>query len=375
NEITNRPTQTSPLVSAPGSTADEQDEALAWLESLAAKQGAKPEELLTQPEARRDEAPEWIEQITAPSSDAESAPTSQPQAEPAKAPGWLDELGEMPASSTPEETTTVTEPLTEAAAPAGELPQADSLIEHWQESAAGQPEFAQNAEQPLSEAPETEELPPPPDGVTAWLRQLDAEEAQTQASEPAPVSGPAAWFDTLTDAETRSSAVDLFDDEDIPDWLRSETADEIAPTPVTPSEWVPEPAPSLPPEARVEAPVEPPAPTPQPVSVEAPLPPPKPAEAPRPRPTAYLTGDKDTATLTGAQGYLSQGALKEALQEYNKLIKKGKMLDEVIYDLREATYRYPVDVGVWQALGDAYMRANRLQDALDAFTKAEELLR
>ena len=44
-------------------------------------------------------------------------------------------------------------------------------------------------------------------------------------------------------------------------------------------------------------------------------------------------------------------------------------------DLRDALYRYPVEVPIWQALGDAYMRANRLQDALDAYTKAEELLR
>ena len=34
-----------------------------------------------------------------------------------------------------------------------------------------------------------------------------------------------------------------------------------------------------------------------------------------------------------------------------------------------------MDVVIWQTLGDAYMRANRLQDALDAYTKAEELLR
>jgi cytochrome c-type biogenesis protein CcmH/NrfG len=50
-------------------------------------------------------------------------------------------------------------------------------------------------------------------------------------------------------------------------------------------------------------------------------------------------------------------------------------LDEVIHDLREAIYRFPVDVSIWQTLGDAAMRANRLQDALDAYTKAEELLR
>ena len=60
---------------------------------------------------------------------------------------------------------------------------------------------------------------------------------------------------------------------------------------------------------------------------------------------------------------------------HGKLIKKGKLLDEIIFDLREALYRYPVEVSIHQALGDAYMRANQLQDALDAYTKAEELLR
>jgi cytochrome c-type biogenesis protein CcmH/NrfG len=67
--------------------------------------------------------------------------------------------------------------------------------------------------------------------------------------------------------------------------------------------------------------------------------------------------------------------LTEAAQGYKKLIKKGKMLEELIFDLREAQYSHPVDVVIWQTLGDAYMRANRLQDALDAYTKAEELLR
>ena len=30
---------------------------------------------------------------------------------------------------------------------------------------------------------------------------------------------------------------------------------------------------------------------------------------------------------------------------------------------------------MYQTLGDAYMQADKLQEALDAFTKAEELLR
>ena len=34
---------------------------MAWLESLAAKHGAKPEELVTDPNARTDVAPEWVD--------------------------------------------------------------------------------------------------------------------------------------------------------------------------------------------------------------------------------------------------------------------------------------------------------------------------
>ena len=47
----------------------------------------------------------------------------------------------------------------------------------------------------------------------------------------------------------------------------------------------------------------------------------------------------------------------------------------MIHDLKEISYQYPIEVSVWQSLGDAYMRANQLQDALESYTKAEELLR
>jgi tetratricopeptide (TPR) repeat protein len=99
----------------------------------------------------------------------------------------------------------------------------------------------------------------------------------------------------------------------------------------------------------------------------------------QPRGTGMLSRpvgkDAMTATLLEAQQALESGQLDAAMKLYSKIIKKGRLLDEVIFDLREALYRYPVDVIVWQTLGDAYMRANRLQDALDAYTKAEELLR
>jgi cytochrome c-type biogenesis protein CcmH/NrfG len=79
--------------------------------------------------------------------------------------------------------------------------------------------------------------------------------------------------------------------------------------------------------------------------------------------------------LGNARGELSRSNLPAALENYDRLIKKGRFLEDVIHDLREATYRFPVDVNILQSLGDAYMRSNRLQDALDSYTKAEELLR
>jgi hypothetical protein len=85
-------------------------------------------------------------------------------------------------------------------------------------------------------------------------------------------------------------------------------------------------------------------------------------------------GDRDVM-LSQAQTAMDKGRLSEALDAYNQLISSGNLLEEAIHDLRDALYRYPVDIGLWQALGDAYVRDNRLQDALDAYTKAEELLR
>jgi len=88
-----------------------------------------------------------------------------------------------------------------------------------------------------------------------------------------------------------------------------------------------------------------------------------------------MLGDKDGPALQNARQLMAHGGLDAAVNGYLKLIKRAKFLEEVIYDLKEATYTHPVDVIVWQTLGDAHMRANQLQEALDAYTKAEELLR
>ncbi|MFN3742984.1 MAG: tetratricopeptide repeat protein, partial [Anaerolineales bacterium] len=93
-----------------------------------------------------------------------------------------------------------------------------------------------------------------------------------------------------------------------------------------------------------------------------------------PKRTGSLSPTRDLH-LAQAQMALERGDIRQAVEHYSRLIRKGRLLDEVIFDLREALYRYPVDVLLWQTLGDAYMRANRLREALDAYTKAEQLLR
>ena len=54
------------------------DDAFSWLESLAAKQGAKPEELLTNPEERSAEMPDWLRQTGEKPADVPEPPTSMP---------------------------------------------------------------------------------------------------------------------------------------------------------------------------------------------------------------------------------------------------------------------------------------------------------
>ena len=94
-----------------------------------------------------------------------------------------------------------------------------------------------------------------------------------------------------------------------------------------------------------------------------------------PTASAEPASSQGLSTLAEAQEALNHGKLDAALTCYNRFIQDGDRLDDVVHDLRDALYRYPVDINIWQTLGDAYARNNQLQEALDAYTKAEELLR
>lgn len=95
----------------------------------------------------------------------------------------------------------------------------------------------------------------------------------------------------------------------------------------------------------------------------------------RARPAQKVKKQISSELLLHVKDALSSGDIDEAVSGYKKLIKKGVDVDKIIENINIALRRYPLDVNIWQVLGDAYMKQNRLQDALDAFIKAEELLR
>jgi tetratricopeptide (TPR) repeat protein len=428
-----------------------EDETFAWLESLAAKQGANPEELLTTPEERTEAAPAWLgepepetpaggmmaaavlgaaagaalskdeqpeegppvpsgEEVETPPA-AEPALEEPPVAEPEEPAGDLvgaavagaaaeaslskeEQPGEIPPTPLGEEVETP--PASEPAVEVPPLAEPEELAGERMDAAVA----AAALGAALSHEAEPEEAAPgegleaaegvpmaaagagePPAGEAAgedlsWLEGFEQEQAAHEAeagippvSEWVPAERGAPAPEEPMTLEPESAAAGEPGAEEMPDWLRSQFGETTEPAePEVPLGWMAAAAvhqmgsedetatgqeeaafaAEEASEAEEEAAIE----------IAHQLPP-----------------EGDRATYEQAQIDLQRGNLAEATAGYARLIKRGKMLDEVISDLREGTYRYPMDVVIWMTLGDAYKRANRLQEALDAYTKGEELLR
>jgi len=96
---------------------------------------------------------------------------------------------------------------------------------------------------------------------------------------------------------------------------------------------------------------------------------PKPVEK-----TSPAVEEEPEKRLTRARSLLSDSKIDEALEHYEYLIIKKKSIPEVINDLIQASFDHPLDVPLMKTLGDAYMRVNKLNEALEAYSKAEDLL-
>ena len=382
-------------------SGQEIDDALAWFEGLAAKQGAT-EGLLTKPEDRLQEEPDWVKQ-------AKNTGVEQPPVE---------------EEAIPEPEAELEKPVEEDAAPGTETEVwLKGLAEEEEERATTPAEEGMDTIAWLKTLDEPEEEPitldSTVDELPSWMEESGEEEAveteaalpTEEAEAPVEVSAPVDESETeelpgwLSSLEEEEQAPSVPASDDLPAWMRDETGEVVAePTKIEPTrsaDWKPEPVEEekveemepAPPAATLESVQDEPAPEPKaesrpekkaPPKAKKPAPkkeevkpakPPEPYQEPVTRRGTGMVNMPVDPILGSARAELSRSNIPGALETYGKLIKKGRFLEEVIYDLREALYRYPVEVSIWQTLGDAYMRANQLQDALDAYTKAEELLR
>jgi competence ComEA-like helix-hairpin-helix protein len=71
---------------------------------------------------------------------------------------------------------------------------------------------------------------------------------------------------------------------------------------------------------------------------------------------------------------VGQTAATTILKDYPELIQEPEKLPQIVYDLQEALRVQPQDITLWMALGDAQMRLGQVQEALESYNKAEELL-
>jgi competence ComEA-like helix-hairpin-helix protein len=338
------------------SEADE-SAAMAWLESLAARQGALEEELLTEPTERMEEMPEWVQM--------ESVGEGTPEAEGAEGPG----VGAPAFEKELEETA----PEQAIAEPAEELPSEEGfqppewLVEPEEEietipAISEEPsEWLPEEAEVVGEEQAAEVIPEPEVELPAWLRDLGREEEgiETTPSWIRPESEAEAAAEEQPELLTTKldiNAASLIQLERIPGigFILAQnivnyretighfgSLDELGQVPG----FSPDAVQDLEEYLTIE------------IVTEAPPPP------------------STVPELQAAWNTVASGNITAAAEIYDELIRKEQYLDDIIRDLQEAIALHPVDAALYQALGDACVRANRLQDALDAYNRAEDLLK
>ncbi len=264
------------------------DDALGWLESLAAKQGAKPEELLTNPQDRRAEMPDWLREPDQKPDETPVVPPQQPVRSPretlpleplnsftnASKPTTGQSLDEvLPVQKEPSESSL--EPVAKSAdhpvsSEEDTMAWLERLSGDQKEPTEGSSISSEEIQKTISEenqpvlagqpaVPAPEELVTKPlepvDGeditITSWLNKLDVEEALNNAPTEQPGGQPPAapaedLPDWLKDLENSNKAVvNPKSEDDLPEWLRhpiSPVEPELSSAPEVPS-WVDENAP------------------------------------------------------------------------------------------------------------------------------------
>ncbi|RME08457.1 MAG: helix-hairpin-helix domain-containing protein, partial [Anaerolineae bacterium] len=349
---------------------------------------------LAEAESEAEETlPEWLQEAETPMAEIAEEPAAETPPPAGDVPEWLAESAmaapiEPPAAEAPEEVEAAPEqpqPEAESAAPeAGEpaaaepAPAAEEELPEWLRRAEASPTLEEAVESTLEEIPDwvegAAEEAPPPDAT--WIvefgkdvpsrAEIQAEiEARQPAEAPAPAEGKLDLNSaTLTELERlpgmgfrRAQLVFSYREahgpyKDFQAVRRVPGLDDEAVAILQQYTEIRTPAPAT--------------------AAPAPQPQPQP-KAPLPEMPATPKDDYHARHLAARQ-HLQSGQLGAALNIYAWLIKKGKRLEEVATDLEYAAGQYPDNPDVLQTLGDAYTRLDRLQEALDTYTRVEQLL-
>jgi predicted Zn-dependent protease len=343
---------------------EEEQEAYEWLAELGVPQG--PEEEAVLEPTPEEELPDWLLELRDQTGDEVPAAEEPEPVEPEAALRPDLELVE-PEPTEPEPTPEpeLFEPELEPAS----ILEADLELED-QDLELEEEEL----EQELPEWLRSLEAEPEPDAEPESIGELDAAQAPDWLSEP-------------TEEPVSTVSVDQ-----MPDWLgrlqepETEPAGEPGPAQAEPEpmagvedlEWLQE-LESVPEQAAQEPEIEPlaelaeaealrleatPAQEPEPargpeseldletVLAEAPAEP----EIAAPHIEAYVLVDADTVDA--------------ATQQYESLLARGDVQPDLVAELEQAVQAHPEHAGLQRVLGDAYMRTNQLQEALEAYREA-----
>jgi tetratricopeptide (TPR) repeat protein len=299
---------------------DEPEASMDWLEELASQRGVEAEVEFTPSVEVPAEEPEFA---------MPPIPEAEPELEPegsSQAPDWLREMASTP----------VEEP---------EIPSAPQV--------PAAPAFAE--EQPRMEEPE----------VPDWLKEPVEAPAASAPTRPAPP--PPAIEEAQSQPSVPASKSSALEPEREPAGS-SPFAPPSSAVPPAMEEIAREKPIAIEPEREVITPVAAEAsPRVSEPSREAP------AAAPAPRKHKKEPPVDSGQLLQDARHALAAGDAGHALSNYRKLIDKKKEIDTVISDLERASQRYPNLPTMWQTLGDAYMKVDRLSEAIKAYQRGMEV--
>jgi tetratricopeptide (TPR) repeat protein len=323
-------------------------------------EGSRPEGIGVEDELDDEEVFRWLESLA--DRDEGATATTPPSADAPGAPGMVQDAPSMQQAAPPED-------------PDASMQWLEDLATERGLDVDVSPGLEPAAPPPVEPTPETGQETGADEQSPDWLREMaTAPSDETLISiprppipeAPKPEQPPAepTVEETLVAPATAPTS-----EAEVPDWL-DEAASAAAEVPAEPT---PEPPPPLVEPTQPTSPMEPEVIEPEQVTPDEVIPVPE-VEAKPEKPKSYKEPPTEAEIiLQGARQALAAGDAGRALSDYKKMINRKQELNTVIEDLEEALDRYPNLPTMWQALGDAYMKADRLAEAIQAYQRGMEV--